>query len=59
MTSSLLRGGVATLALFAAAAAPATAQNARIPVETYRLDNGLRVVLSPNAAVPTVSVNVW
>jgi predicted Zn-dependent peptidase len=30
-----------------------------IPVESYRLDNGLRVVLSPDPAIPTVTVGVY
>ena len=35
--------------------APAT----RIPVEEYALDNGLRVVLSEDHAIPIVAVNLW
>ena len=31
----------------------------QVPVEYYKLDNGLRVVLSPNAASPTVAVGVY
>src|SRR3954452_8984789 len=31
----------------------------RIPVETFRLSNGLRVTLSPDHAAPIVAVNVW
>jgi zinc protease len=31
----------------------------RIPIETERLPNGLRVVLSPDRAVPIVAVNLW
>ncbi|MDZ7780774.1 MAG: pitrilysin family protein [Gemmatimonadota bacterium] len=30
-----------------------------LPVERYRLDNGLRVVLSPDRTVPVVAVNLW
>ncbi|HSH74346.1 MAG TPA: pitrilysin family protein [Longimicrobiales bacterium] len=30
-----------------------------IPVERHRLDNGLRVVLSPDPSVPVVAVNLW
>ncbi len=30
-----------------------------IPAERHRLDNGLRVVLSPDRAVPVVAVNLW
>jgi len=32
---------------------------ARIPIERHELDNGLRVVLSPDASVPIVGVNLW
>jgi predicted Zn-dependent peptidase len=31
----------------------------RIPVESYILDNGLRVVLSEDHATPVVAVNLW
>jgi zinc protease len=31
----------------------------RIPFESYALPNGLRVVLAPNSASPTVAVTVW
>ena len=31
----------------------------RMPVETYRLPNGLRVVLSEDHATPVVAVNLW
>ncbi len=31
----------------------------RIPVETYALSNGLRVVLSQDPATPVVAVNLW
>jgi zinc protease len=30
-----------------------------IPAERHRLDNGLRVVLSPDRTVPVVAVNLW
>jgi predicted Zn-dependent peptidase len=30
-----------------------------IPAERHRLDNGLRVVLSPDRGVPVVAVNLW
>ncbi len=29
------------------------------PIETFRLDNGLRVTLAPDHTVPAVSVNLW
>ncbi len=31
----------------------------RIPFERYRLDNGLRVILSRDASAPVVAVNLW
>ena len=31
----------------------------RIPFETHRLDNGLRVVLSRDPSVPVVAINLW
>jgi len=31
----------------------------RIPIERHRLDNGLKVVLSPDRTVPVVAVNLW
>jgi zinc protease len=30
-----------------------------VPIERHRLDNGLRVVLSPDRTVPVVAVNLW
>jgi predicted Zn-dependent peptidase len=30
-----------------------------IPAERHRLDNGMRVVLSPDRSVPVVAVNLW
>jgi zinc protease len=60
----------AALALAAAAAAPAgaAAQTPRtitvtrpvpLEIETYRLANGLNVVLSRDTSVPVVAVNLW
>jgi zinc protease len=44
-------------------AAPAAAQQARfpgeIPHESYRLENGLRVILAPDPSATAVAVNVW
>jgi predicted Zn-dependent peptidase len=31
----------------------------QIPIERYTLDNGLRVVLSPDHTLPVVSLNLW
>lgn len=30
-----------------------------LPVERFRLDNGLRVVLQPDSSLPLVAVNIW
>ncbi len=61
MIPSPVRTLAAALAL-TAAAAPAAAQSAspvNIPFETYRLDNGLRVILVPDPSTPVVAVNLW
>ncbi len=39
--------------------APAAGDAIRIPFETYKLSNGLTVILSPDHSVPTVAVNVF
>jgi zinc protease len=39
--------------------APKGTDNIRIPFEAYALPNGLRVILAPDQATPTVAVNVW
>ena len=31
----------------------------RIPFERFRLDNGLRVILSPERSAPVVATNLW
>ena len=38
---------------------PPPAQDPTIPFETYRLPNGLQIILAPDKAVPLVAVNVW
>ena len=43
----------------AGAAAPAPAARLAVPVEYYRLPNGLRVVLSRDASVPTATVAMY
>jgi predicted Zn-dependent peptidase len=43
----------------ALAAAPARADDPKIPFEKYKLANGLEVVLVPDQSVPLVAVNVW
>ena len=53
------------LALTICCALPASAQKnnsadaIKIPFETYKLPNGLTVILSLDRATPTVAVNVW
>jgi len=50
------------LGLALATAVPAAAQQQGaidIPIETYKLDNGLRVILSPDRTTPVVAVDVW
>jgi len=42
-----------------AQAAPAESSEFRVPVEYYKLPNGLRVVLSPNHTSPTICVGVY
>jgi len=51
----------AALALLATAA-PLAAQDAaqvNVQFDTYRLDNGLRVILAPDPGTPVVAVNLW
>ncbi len=40
-------------------AAPAFADDPKIPFEKYKLANGLEVILAPDPSVPLVAVNVW
>jgi zinc protease len=50
------------LAALGAGASPSPAQDAGtgdIPFEMYQLDNGLRVILAPDAASTAVAVNLW
>ncbi len=52
------------LAAAALAAAPApghgqAAPGISVPMETYALDNGLRVVLAPDRQTPVVAVSLW
>ena len=51
----------AALGLLALAAVPAAAQQAgrQVPIEFYRLPNGLRVVLSRDTTAPTAGVGVY
>ncbi|MGB0680401.1 MAG: M16 family metallopeptidase, partial [Polyangiales bacterium] len=61
--SLLLAGGLpwtrAAAAPTAASPAAVTTSLAKLPIERVRLDNGLRVVLSPNRTVPTVAIAVY
>lgn len=50
--AGLLLGGIP-------AAAQARPTAGAIPIETYRLENGLRVILSQDRSTPVVAVNVW
>ena len=47
------------LGLMVVTAAGAQAQTLRVPVETFTLPNGLRVVVHEDHAVPLVAVNLW
>ncbi|HEU4508014.1 MAG TPA: pitrilysin family protein [Pyrinomonadaceae bacterium] len=38
---------------------PAPSDSIKIPFETYKLPNGLTVILSQDKTTPTVAVNVW
>ncbi len=50
----------ATVAAKIMAVPPApTAPKAEIPFESYKLDNGLEVILVPDRTVPLVAVDVW
>jgi zinc protease len=42
-----------------AAQPPSNAPTLSVPVEYYRLSNGLRVVLAPDASIPTVTVGTY
>lgn len=42
-----------------AAAQPKECPVIRIPFQRFELDNGLRVVLSPDSASPVVAINLW
>jgi zinc protease len=49
----------AAVGTFVLAQSPSTLSTLRIPFESYALPNGLRVVLAPNNASPTVALTVW
>ncbi len=57
-------GFLLALMLLAAGVANATAEDAiatqvDIPYETFQLDNGLTVIVSPDHSIPTVFVGMW
>jgi predicted Zn-dependent peptidase len=51
--------GLILLCSSAASAGPAGAAEFKVPVEYYKLPNGLRVVLSPDHTSPTICVGVY
>ncbi|MDQ3555467.1 MAG: insulinase family protein [Gemmatimonadota bacterium] len=59
LAASLLVLSAAGAAVAQPAPAPAAAGAAQIPFETYKLPNGLNVILSRDASVPVVAVNLW
>jgi len=60
VTRGILTAVAAGLLALAVGASAVTAQTGgRIDFETYRLDNGLRVILSEDHSTPVVAVNVW
>ena len=50
---------VSVLCLSAVVVSQSRTPAIRIPFETYKLPNGLTVVLAPDPATPTVAVTVW
>jgi predicted Zn-dependent peptidase len=59
LCASMLGGCAATHAARAPAPPAAAVARLDVPVEYYRLGNGLRVVLSRDASVPTVTVGMY
>ena len=63
LLASALLGAVALATVLPAAAAKKSPKTAaaqfRVPVEYYKLPNGLRVILSPDHTAPTVAVAVY
>jgi zinc protease len=53
------RVGLAALGLIAAAPFAVEAQMLNVPVETFALKNGLRVVVHEDHSAPLVAVNLW
>jgi len=59
LVALVLLMGSGTAAFLAVQAAQSRAAAIKIPFERYSLPNGLTVILSPDAATPTVAVDVW
>ncbi len=59
LVSALAVAALLTACATLPAAPPPSVDAMRVPVEYYKLDNGLRVVLSPGATAPTVTVGVY
>lgn len=59
MSLSLLKSAALLGAVGVALASGADAQEFAVPVEYHTLDNGLKVVLSPDETIPTVTVGVY
>ena len=59
MTRKIRLGAMLALALMAPFRAMKAAEEFHIPVEYYKLSNGLRVVLSPDHTTPIVCVGVY
>lgn len=53
------RTAVAVAALLCALVPALTAQNLRVPHETFTLPNGLQVIVHEDRSVPVVAVNTW
>lgn len=54
-----LRGQANRLSGEALMKSPAAADSIKIPFETYKLANGLTVILSVDKATPTIAVDIW
>ncbi|MCO5235830.1 MAG: insulinase family protein [Chitinophagaceae bacterium] len=57
MKNAFLRAGI--MAAFVMYSITSTAQTLNVPVEYYKLENGLKVVLSPDKTAPVVAIGVY
>src|ERR1700682_285274 len=57
--AALLLSASELVSVAAAGAAPVSAAEFKVPVEYYKLPNGLRVVLSPDHTAPTICLGVY